>query len=199
MQGDKGLWVLYGQHTEPTFLEHAGDGQAAQRRSGLRYVNSWRNALDIGSNVGEWTRPLARLFDKVICFEPNPNFRACFEKNITEPNVVLWPYGLSNSEHKARQGFNSTVITKEEGDIDCRTLDSFEMTEIDYIKIDVDGFEIPLLQGAMETLSKNNPVINIEMKRFKRPDITDQADRMLKKLGYKFQKRTKSDEVWLKT
>ena len=192
------FWVLYGQHTKPTYLEDAGNGQQAQRDAALQYIKQWRVCLDIGSNIGQWTRPLSKKFESVVCFEPNPNFRECFEKNIQEKNVLLWPYGLSDKEHKAKQDFNSTVLQQEDGDIDCRTLDSFGLTNVDFVKIDVDGFEIPLLNGARETLSKNDPVINIEMKRDKRTDIVVKCESILKDLGYKFQKRTKSDEVWLK-
>ena len=192
------FWVLYGQHTEPTYLEDAGNGQQLQRDAALEYVKQWRVCLDIGSNIGQWTRPLARRFESVVCFEPNPNFRECFNKNIYENNVVIWPVGLSDKEHKAKQGFNSTVLQNKEGEIDCRTLDSFGLTNVDFVKIDVDGFEIPLLNGAKQTLIKNNPVINIEMKKDKRNNITQQCASILKDLGYKFHKRTKSDEVWLK-
>jgi|TARA_R110002074_G_C12379965_1_gene652320 FkbM family methyltransferase len=193
------FWVLYGQHTKPTYLEDAGNGQQAQRDAALQYIKQWRVCLDIGSNIGQWTRPLSKKFESVVCFEPNPNFRECFEKNIQEKNVLLWPYGLSDKEHKAKQDFNSTVLQQEDGDIDCRTLDSFGLTNVDFVKIDVDGFEIPLLNGARQTLSKNDPVINIEMKRDKRTDIVVKCESILKDLGYKFQKRTKSDEVWLKS
>ena len=197
--GPNSFWVLYGQHTKPTYLEDAGNGQQAQRDAALQYIKQWRVCLDIGSNIGQWTRPLSKKFESVVCFEPNPNFRECFEKNIQEKNVLLWPYGLSDKEHKAKQDFNSTVLHEEDGDIDCRTLDSFGLTNVDFVKIDVDGFEIPLLNGARETLSKNDPVINIEMKRDKRTDIVVKCESILKDLGYKFQKRTKSDEVWLKS
>jgi len=199
MPNENSYWVLYGQHTEPTYLEDAGNGQQAQRDASLKYVKQWRVCLDIGSNIGQWTRPLAKRFESVVCFEPNPNFRQCFKKNIQEKNVLLWPYGLSDKEHKAKQDFNSTVLHEEDGDIDCRTLDSFGLTNIDFVKIDVDGFEIPLLNGARETLSKNDPVINIEMKRDKRIDVVVKCESILKDLGYKFIKRTKSDEVWLKS
>jgi len=193
------FWVLYGQHTKPTYLEDAGNGQQVQRNNALKYVNQWRVCLDIGSNIGQWTRPLAEKFQSVVCFEPNPNFRECFEKNIQEKNVLLWPYGLSDKEHKAKQDFNSTVLQQEDGDIECRTLDSFGLTNVDFVKIDVDGFEVPLLNGAMETLTKNNPVINIEMKRDKRVSVVTKCESILQDLGYQFKKRTKSDEVWLKS
>ena len=62
----------------------------------------------------------------------------------------------------------------------------------------MDGFEVPLLNGARETLSKNNAVINIEMKRDKRSHTVEKCESILKDLGYRFVERTKSDEVWLK-
>ena len=199
MPGENSFWVLYPHHTEPEYLSDAGHGQRPQRDAALAYVNRWRVCLDIGSNIGQWTRPLAKRFDSVICFEPSPGFRECFKRNITETNVVLWPYGLSDKAHQAQQAFNSTVLKKGDGDIQCRTLDSFGLTNVDFMKIDVDGFEVPLLKGARDTLTRNTPVINIEMKRNKRSDIVRQAEKILKDLGYEFKIRTKSDEVWLKT
>ena len=198
MTNQHSFWVLYGQHTQPTFLEDAGNGQSLQRDHALSYVKSWRSCLDIGSNIGQWTRPMANKFQKVYCFEPNPNFRECFTKNITEDNVELFAYGLSDRQHMAQQEFNSNMLEEGDGGIQCRTLDSFGLTDIDFVKIDVDGFEIPLLNGARETLAQNTPVINIEMKRDKRPGIVKVAERILKDLGYRFVHRTKSDEVWLK-
>ncbi len=195
---ENSFWVLYGQHDKPTYLEDAGGGQRLQRDNALKHVNNWRVCLDIGSNIGQWTRPLAKKFKSVICFEPNPNFRECFAKNINEDNVIIWPYGLSDRSHSANQDYNSTILKDEEGDIECRTLDSFQLRNVDFIKIDVDGFEIPLLNGARETLLNNNAVINIEMKYDKRKHIAMKCVSILKDIGYRFIQRTKSDEIWLK-
>ena len=198
MSTDNSFWVLYHQHTQPTFLQDAGNGQQAQRDAALEKCKRWRVCLDVGSNIGQWTRPLCKKFDSVVCFEPNPNFRECFNKNINERNVVLWPYALSDRTHKATQDYNSTVLQSQDGDIDCRTLDSFGLTNVDFVKIDVDGFEIPVLNGARQTLTVNEPVINIEMKRDKRLGLVKKCESILKDLGYVFFKRTKSDEIWLK-
>jgi len=203
---DNNYWVLYASHDKPKFFKDAGGGQKAQREASMKYVSSYRNALDIGSNIGQWTRPLAKIFDKVICFEPNPNFRECFKRNISESNVILHPYGLSSHEHTAEQGKTDTHLNHKvgdtdprEGDIQCKSLDSFDLRNVDYIKIDVDGFEVPLLEGARETLAVNSPVINIEMKRRKRPMITRKATGILNDLGYQYVKTTKSDEIWIKS
>ncbi len=112
------FWVLYGQHTKPTFLENQRT-QSEQRNTALEYVKRWENCIDVGSNVGMWTRELANRFKKVYCFEPNPNFIECFNKNITESNVELFKYGLSDIEHTASQGKQSTVLNESPGNVIC--------------------------------------------------------------------------------
>ena len=195
----RSFWVCYGQHNEPVFLEDAGHGQQPQRDNALRFVEKFDCCLDIGSNVGQWTRALKQRFKNVHCFEPNPMFRECFTRNIPLDNVQLHPYGLSDRPHTASQVFNQTVLKDEPGDIECRTLDSYNFTNIDFIKIDVDGFEIPLLQGARRTLETNSAVISIEMKTDKRPAIVANAVAILQSVGYRLVSRVRSDEVWLKS
>ena len=193
------FWVLYKRHTEPTLVEcEEEDTQPTQRKTALQYVKRWRNCIDIGSNVGMWTRELAQKFEQVYCFEPNPNFIECFNKNITENNVELFEFGLSNKEHTASQEFNSTQMTNTPGDVQCRTLDSFNLNNIDFIKIDVDGFEDKVLEGAVNTITRNNPVINVEMKELKRPLTYNKIKKILYGLNYKKAKRVKSDEIWTK-
>ena len=193
------FWVLYGQHTKPTLVTcEEKDTQPTQRKGALKYVQSWRRCVDIGSNVGMWTRELAQKFKLVYCFEPNPNFNECFRRNITENNVKLFEIGLSNKEHTASQEFNSTQITNTPGDVQCRTLDSFNLNDIDFIKIDVDGFEAEVLEGAVGTIMRNNPVINVEIKKRKRPIVCMKIRKILWGLGYTQRKRIRSDEIWLK-
>ena len=138
-------------------------------------------------------------FEKVYCFEPNAIFRECFLKNLPQDNIKLFTYGLSDREHTATQSFNSTVIQDIPGNVECRPLDSFFLSDIDFIKIDVDGFEIQVLSGAIKTLQENNPVINIEMKRNKRPAIVAESERILRSVGYCKKDCVKSDEIWLKS
>ena len=193
------FWVLYKRHTEPTLVEcEEEDTQPTQRKTALKYVKRWRNCIDIGSNVGMWTRELAQKFEQVYCFEPNTNFIECFNKNITENNVELFEFGLSNKEHTASQEFNSTQMTNTPGNVQCRTLDSFNLNDIDFIKIDVDGFEVEVLEGAVNTITKNNPVINVEMKELKRPLTYNKIKKILHGLNYHPRKRIKSDEIWTK-
>lgn len=195
------FWVIDGNHSQPTLINDTTGRyrQERQRTNALRYVESKRNCIDIGSHVGLWTRELASKFEQVYCFEPNPVFIECFKKNITETNVQLFQYGLSNNEHTASmKETNSTMMNDEPGSIQCRTLDSFNLNNIDFIKIDVDGFEVKVLNGAIETITRNKPAINIEMKKEKRPSICIEIRKILSSLSYYPRRRTRSDIIWTK-
>ena len=123
----------------------------------------------------------------------------CFLKNIAIDNVTLYPYALSASNHLAKWVSSQQIEDgSSTGPIKCRTLDSFEIKNVDFIKIDVDGFEAKVLKGAKKTISESAPVINIEMKYMKRRNVCRKAKSILRSLGYAFRKRTKSDEIWLK-
>lgn len=196
------FWVAYnGQHTEPTFLKDEGDGQGPLRKIAYNYVKKWRTCVDAGANVGMWTRNLMQDFKHVHCFEPNPVFIECWRKNIpADKNATLHEVGLGEKESTAN--FEQPLhqkLQRSPGDIKIKTLDSFNLNEVDFIKIDVDGYEDLLLQGAEQTIARNSPVINIEMKKSKRPNVVKISQHILGSLGYKMQIRTKSDEVWTKS
>ena len=194
------FWVAYKQHQYlPTFLKDAGPGQEPQRTTALSYVKKWNTCIDIGSQFGFWTRPLLKKFKTVHCFEPNTLFRECFLKNIPLDNVTLHPYGLSDNEHTAHQSKDGQVLSMKKGSVQCKTLDSFKIKNVDFIKIDVDSYEAKVLKGAKKTILESTPVINIEMKYEKRREICRKAKQTLLSLGYIFRKRTKSDEVWTKS
>ena len=196
------FWVAYkGIHTEPTLLLDEGDGQGVYRQIAYKFVKRWRGCIDAGANVGMWTRNLMQDFETVHCFEPNPLFIECWRKNIpANKNAILHEVGLGETESTANfaQPLDQK-LQREPGSIKIRTLDSYELDNIDFIKIDVDGYEDLLLKGAEETLANNDPVINIEMKRSKRPEVCKVSGKILRKLGFRPRKRTNSEEVWIKS
>ena len=194
------FWVAYAIHKfVPTLVDTKEDSQHRQRNSALNYVKRWDTCIDIGSQFGMRTRSLKTKFKTVHCFEPNETARKCFLKNIAIDNVTLYPYALSASNHLAKWVSSQQIEDgSSTGPIKCRTLDSFEIKNVDFIKIDVDGFEAKVLKGAKKTILESAPVINIEMKYMKRRKVCRKAKSILRSLGYAFRKRTKSDEIWLK-
>jgi hypothetical protein len=47
-----------------------------------------------------------------------------------------------------------------------RRLDDFAFDEVDFIKVDVEGFELQVLEGARETLARCRPIVIVEQKDF---------------------------------
>lgn len=139
----------------------------------MTYVRNNRVAVDVGAHVGLWSWPLAWEFETVHSFEPMAAHRACFRANMMDrPNAILHDCALG-----AEAGFVSlrTRTADSSGDtgvepdgqgerVPLRTLDSFELPVLDFLKIDCEGYELFVLKGARETLLRCKPVVVCEQK-----------------------------------
>ena len=70
--------------------------------------------------------------------------------------------------------------------ISVRTLDEFAIPNVGFLKIDVEGLELDVLEGAIKTISRDRPAMLIEIEQRYHPErsITDIFDR-LGALGYR--------------
>ena len=165
----KKIGEMLGQHTY----------QQEQRDKSLSFVSKFGVALDIGAHIGTWTIDLEQKFNKVICFEPLPLHLECLRKNIKDHNKVeIFEVGLGNISGKEvyidyeEDGNTGTAAilprslnTSPTGHkIKLERLDSFNIPVIDYMKVDIEGYELPFLKGAKETFLRTKPVLNIEIK-----------------------------------
>lgn len=141
-----------------------------------------RCALDIGANIGNHTvRLLQRKFQNVECFEPNEILCNLLKINTaTFPNVKVHNLGLSNENKRDVIVFNETnwgggmvgvqKFSYEESawreiSIELATLDSLMKdfpSKIDFIKLDAEGHEHKVLEGAIQLLKKHKPIIAFE-------------------------------------
>lgn len=132
------------------------------------------HALDIGAHVGLWTRMLVKDFSYVTAFEPIPNFRECWELNMRGvKNCILQPCALGKDHGRVdlvvkRGSSGTTHIVSEAGDdtvsAEMLTLDSFRCVNVDFIKIDCEGYEHFVIQGGEETIRRFKPVMVVEQK-----------------------------------
>jgi FkbM family methyltransferase len=142
------------------------------RNRSLGYVKQKRVALDIGANVGLWSRDLAKHFISVHAFEPVAMFRECLERNVFSPKLKMHSVALGNEP-----GFVNMIITEGNtghthvdptsmglGNTEIVTLDSLDFNIVDYIKVDCEGFEYRVLQGAEQTIRRCCPIVVIEQK-----------------------------------
>lgn len=153
-----------------------------------------RICIDIGANVGLWSCDLVKHFDQVIAFEPVQEFIDCFEKNVIATNYTMHRMALGRTESFVNMNIvqgntGHSHINKEsfgQGTIPLKTLDSFNFTNVDMIKIDVEGFEEEILAGAMETIKLNKPILVIEQQKHEYQDdmIDTPAIKILQSWGY---------------
>ncbi len=129
------------------------------------YINSFRNAVDVGCRDGEYSRYLHKHFDHVYCFDYRR--RKLFHKNVDLSKITHFKCALGD-EHKIMRvsgagSMTSQSVPQEKWyDEQIYTLDEFKLLDVDYIKIDVDGFELKVIKGAINTIEKFNPILVIE-------------------------------------
>jgi len=142
--------------------------------------------LDVGANIGLTAILFSRIAKKVVCFEPSPSTFDYLQRNLQKAqadNVRLFNIGLGRrkeettitfSKNNRSGGFVSDMFNIEQDHVTERiiidTLDNVlaanNIAKVDFIKIDVEGFEYEVIQGATNTLKSSNPVIVLEMNHF---------------------------------
>ena len=179
----KGIWLpSTEEHLVPHIQrgpEFAGSGtyQLHKLQAAFPYIKNFRHAVDIGAHVGLWSRVLARCFARLTAFEPIEQHRACFVENVRSGDgceVELHPFALSASEETLRFSFRpdnsgDTHVVKNVDDglgaqVFARTLDSFDLPPIDFLKIDCEGYEYFILKGGEATVRRDRPCIIVEQK-----------------------------------
>lgn len=145
--------------------------QQPVRLKSLKYVQNPNLAIDIGANVGLWTRDLVQHFRQVVAFEPVSMFRQCLEKNVNADNLTVHASALGDTEGKitmivtpGNTGHTHVDPNSKDGDIPIIRLDSLTFDSVDYIKVDCEGFEFRVLKGAQHTIIKHRPIVVVEQK-----------------------------------
>jgi FkbM family methyltransferase len=165
------------------------------RDAAIAACDNKRICIDIGANVGLWSCDLVEKFEKVIAFEPVKDFIECYRKNVKKDNFFVYECALGREESYIKMNIvegntGHTHIDKNsigKGNIPLKTLDSFNFTNVDLIKIDVEGYENDILQGALHTIEYNKPVLVIEQQKHEYQDDSKSlpAVRFLETLGYR--------------
>jgi hypothetical protein len=124
----------------------------------LPFIQGVRNAIDIGCRDGEYTRYLFNHFQHVYCFDPR--FRKYFPFNVDLTKVTHFRIPLGDSPNPERLGRGTG---KNMTDKVFYCLDDFNLQNIDYIKIDTDGYEMANIKGGLKTITRDWPVIVLEV------------------------------------
>jgi FkbM family methyltransferase len=140
----------------------------------MSHVRRKRRAVDIGANIGLWSWLMAERFTELEAFEPVPLYGDCWQVNV--PRGKLHRIALGEEAGEASMVAmtpgscgDTTIAVGQPGEVvaqvvEVRTLDSFGFKDVDFVKVDAEGFELFIMRGAVETLLRSRPVVIIEQK-----------------------------------
>jgi FkbM family methyltransferase len=120
--------------------------------------------VDVGAHMGTWAVRATKSFDRVVAFEPQPELNRMLRINVAMNklrNISVFQAALSNFESEI-VSFSKEMKSKVR--VPIRTLDSFGLKPT-IIKIDTEGNELPVLQGASDTL-EGKPRLIVENHSF---------------------------------
>jgi FkbM family methyltransferase len=139
-------------------------------------------AVDVGANCGLYSYALAQIASKVYAFEINSRLTAELEL-YRSAKIEVIHCGLSATSETVtlytpvtERGFEmagwSTLDAKhlppcskmKSRQVCVKPLDTFRLPEIDFLKINVVGHEVHVLNGARETIARCRPTVQIEVK-----------------------------------
>lgn len=144
------------------------------------FVGKGGVAIDVGANEGIYAFALSEIGAVVHAFEANPAF-ADFARRSLGARATVHQFALSNEAGNAsffvplatdgselhlagnlknsHSQFERQSVIK----VEMRTLDSFALTGVQFIKVDVEGSELEVLEGARETILRDHPALLLEL------------------------------------
>lgn len=208
---------LRGNLTNPDHLYYYFFGEEDERyeiRAVKRIVRGGDTVWDIGTNIGFYTCLFAKLAGatgRVIAFEPSHLTFEKMSENISLNqlvNVVPLNLGVSRSPATLKlyyeaagmfEGRSSVALPSSSGLFESVQVDSIDnllatLPPPDFIKIDVEGHQLDVIEGGRRFLSRHAPIILAELKH-PDPKMMESADALLKELGFALFKMGKH-HVW---
>lgn len=171
---NRGIWVLSNDTHISRWVEQQNrlDFDVPLLNRLCAYIRPGDVVVDVGAFIGDHTLAYARATHgvstgRVLAFEPNPTAYECLKRNMAAlEHVQCFRAGLSDSGGNAclceSPNAGASYLIPGTG-IPLVTLDSFQLTRLNFIKIDAEGYEMRILRGAQETIRRCRPVMFIEI------------------------------------
>jgi len=156
-------------------------------------------SIDVGASRGLYSYFMGRESRHCLAFEPNPELHAQLRSQAVNTTV----YGYALSDHctvtelripreggRLRVGaatiepenrFSAEVVSMK---IEARTLDSFDLRNVGFIKVDTEGHELAFLKGAVHTIRSSRPRMLIEAEDRHRPGALSSVAEFLRDFDY---------------
>ena len=169
------MWFNRADEVIRPYVERAGTWEPEEGRLLLDLATPETRFLDVGANVGYFTVLLSRHRSgiQIDAVEPEPGNVSLLQMNLwhNQVDARVWPMALSGgerslplafSEHNAGDTRTNAARPKQWYDVvaaAARGDDLFPGRGFDLIKLDVQGFELDVLQGMPLTLDRSPGVV----------------------------------------
>ena len=171
---------------KPPFVKKFSDFYEPEMALIPKILNSPKIIVDVGANYGPYSFFLSKLYpqSKIFAFEPATRSMSIFKEIIKKfnlKNVIPVKKGLGSKEEEKeicmpRQYTILAYVAEKNAQrkkedafekIEITTLDNFvkrnKIPRIDFIKCDVEGFELEVFNGAKNSIKKLKPIIFVEI------------------------------------
>ena len=163
-----------------------------------QFLKLKRRFIDIGANRGMYSFFYSNHFKYVECFEPIKEITNKLAY-LNKKNISIHNIGLSNKNESKTLYIpykNNSLATPlasinkplksvyQKRRIELQTLDYFDFKDVDFIKIDVEGNELNVIKGAIQTIQKWNPILLIEIEQRHNTQNIQSIFNFIQSLGY---------------
>ncbi len=134
----------------------------------MHHVKKFDVAVQAGGHCGEWAIWLSQRFGTVYTFEPDQWNFSCLTRNISKCGNIFAAHGFLGNERgpiglqREQCSLGGSHHGARGGSIPVYRIDDFNLPACDALILDVEGMEFQVLKGAIETVKKFSPVIQIE-------------------------------------
>jgi FkbM family methyltransferase len=167
-------------------------------RLAARLAKPGVRCIDVGANVGVYSYFMRRAGARVHAFEPIPQLAEGLRRRFGT-SIEVHEYALSHSRRHAHiqaplrgegplygyasleHAWSNAVVVG----VETTTLDSFGFADVRLVKVDVEGHELAVLEGARDTIAANRPALIIEAEERHRRGAVRSVSEFLGSLGYK--------------
>jgi len=137
--------------------------------------------FDVGASIGNHALRMSQYCHKVYLFEPQARIAAYLQQTMSLNNIKNWqicPFGLSDQDETLPlyRNLESNVETSFVADLKAkhfateeakvcvgdRVVELNQLSRLDFIKIDVEGFEAKVIAGLSQSIQQFRPVIFME-------------------------------------
>jgi FkbM family methyltransferase len=157
------LWPAADRGAAAVLFDQVKDLEVA-----YRHCRAFGVAVQAGGNCGIWPAAMGQRFGRVYSFEPDPvNFR-CLAANAPAENIFKFNAALGDAHGGVALELRPDNVGAHQvagpGPIPVMRIDDLELDACDLIYLDIEGFELIALAGAIFTIRRHRPVVVVEDK-----------------------------------